>query len=91
MNQEEREKINIHIATLQRSKNILATEAIQVNTAIMLGIYLVETYLAMDWIKDTLVVLSGLFGIGFSLWVAQKNVRKQRKVRELKKLLDITY
>ncbi|WKZ30963.1 MAG: hypothetical protein QY318_03910 [Candidatus Dojkabacteria bacterium] len=91
MSQEELEKINIQIATLQRSKNILATEAIQVNTAVMIGIYLVNSYVTSNQLKDILILLGGLFGIVFSLYVVQKNVRKQRKVRELKKKLDITY
>ena len=91
MNQEELVRINIHIATLQRSKNILALEAVQVNTAIMLGIYLANAYITTTQLKNTLILLAGLFGIGFSLWVAQKNIRKQKKVRELKKKLDITY
>ena len=56
MSPEEREKINIHIATLQRSKNILATETIQVNTTIMLGIYLANTYLTHVMLKNFLIV-----------------------------------
>jgi hypothetical protein len=91
MTYEEQEEINIHIATLQRSKQILATEAIQVNTAVMLGIFLVNNYITVAEIKNTLIIAGALFGIVFSLWVFQKNVKKQRKVRELKKLLNITY
>lgn len=82
------EEIGFKIESLQRSKIIMAVEAVAVNTSVMIGIYLVETYLKESFWRDPLIIVGGIFGISYALYASFGNVQKHTKIKNLENHLD---
>jgi hypothetical protein len=80
--------IKFQIASLQRSKIIMATEAVAVNTSVVIGIYLVNRYVSTGLMQNTLIMMGGLFGIGYALYASFGNVRKHQEIKRLEKKLN---
>lgn len=82
------EKIKFQIENLQRTKIIMAVEAVAVNTSVMLGIYLVTKFFDETLITNTLLWVGGLFGIAYSLYASLGNAKRHAEIRKLEKMLD---
>ncbi|TXH06941.1 MAG: hypothetical protein E6R05_00960 [Candidatus Moraniibacteriota bacterium] len=82
------EKIKFQIESLQRTKIIMACEAVAVNTSVMLGIYLVTRYFDKSLITNILVWSGGLFGISYALYASLGNAKRHVEIRKLEKMLD---
>lgn len=82
------ENIKFQIESLQRSKIIMAVEAVTVNTSVMLGIYLVSRYFSETVITNILVWSGGLFGIAYALYVSIGNAKRHIEIRKLEKMLE---
>lgn len=82
------ENIKFKIESLQRSKIIMAVEAVTVNTSVMLGIYLVSRYFSETVITNILVWSGGLFGIAYALYVSIGNAKRHIEIRKLEKMLN---
>lgn len=82
------EKIKFQIESLQRTKIIMAVEAVAVNTSVMLGIYLVSRFFDESLIANTLIWVGGLFGIAYALYASLGNVKRHAEIRQLEKKLS---
>lgn len=82
------EKIKFQIESLQRTKIIMAVEAVAVNTSVMLGIYLVTKFFYETLITNALLWVGGLFGIAYSLYASLGNAKRHAEIRKLEKMLD---
>jgi hypothetical protein len=71
------------IETLQRSKIIMAIEAVAVNTSVMIGMYLVEKYFVESLAKNVLLIVAGVFGIVYALFASFGNVKKHMEIKKL--------
>lgn len=83
-----KDKIKFQIESLQRTKIIMACEAVAVNTSVMLGIYLVTRYFTETVLTNFLVWVGGVFGIAYALYVSIGNAKKHLEIRKLEKLLN---
>lgn len=79
--------LQFRIESLQRTKIIMACEAVAVNTSTMLGIYLVKSYTFESWASRALIIVGGLFGIGYSLYASFGNAKRHAEIRWLEKKL----
>jgi len=70
---------------LLQTKLIMAGEAIAVNTSVIIGIILVEKFVHAHALNNALIILGGLFGIGYSIWVNLGNVKRHKQIKELMK------
>lgn len=82
------EKIKFQIESLQRTKMIMAVEAVVVNTSVMLGIYLVNRFFDETYFVNTLIWAGGLFGISYALYASLGNAKRHVEIRKLEKMLD---
>jgi len=57
------DRIQFQIESLQRSKIIMAVEAVAVNTAVMLGIYLVEKFVGDNVVGRGAVLVGAIFAL----------------------------
>jgi hypothetical protein len=71
------------IEILQRSKQILAIEAVAINTSILLGVILVNRFIENETTQDLLILFGCLFGIGYALYACIGNLLRYFKVKEL--------
>lgn len=83
MQKDDKNKIEV----LQRRKMIYAVEAVAVNTSVLIGIILVEKYIQLQSVKNTLIILGGLFGIGFALYACIGNLFRYKEIKRLSKKL----
>ena len=81
------EKIKFQIENLQRTKIIMAVEAVAVNTSVMLGIYLVTKFYDETLITNTLLWVGGLFGIAYSFYASLGNAKRHAEITKLEKIL----
>lgn len=81
------EKVIFQIESLQRTKIIMACEAVAVNTSVMLGIYLVKSYMLESMLSRGLIIVGGLFGIAYALYASLGNAKRHMEIRELEKKL----
>ncbi len=79
--------IRFSIESLQRSKIIMACEAVAVNTSVMIGIYLVDRFLGDNPFSRGLILVGGLFGIAYALYASFGNLKKHREIRDLESKL----
>lgn len=82
------DKIRFQIESLQRTKIIMAAEAVAVNTSVMLGIYLVNRYFTETVIINILVWSGGVFGIAYALYASIGNAKRHIEIKKLEKMLD---
>lgn len=82
------DNIRFRIENLQRTKMIMAVEAVVVNTSVMLGIYLVNRFFDETYFVNTLIWVSGLFGISYALYASLGNAKRHVEIRKLEKMLD---
>ncbi|TXH01505.1 MAG: hypothetical protein E6R05_05580 [Candidatus Moraniibacteriota bacterium] len=82
------EKIRFQIESLQRTKIIMAVEAVAVNTSVMLGIYLVNRFFDETLLTTILILIGGLFGIVYALYASLGNAKRHVEIRKLEKMLD---
>lgn len=82
------DKIKFQIECLQRSKIIMAVEAVAVNTSVMLGIYLTNKFIGETIFADTLVWIGGIFGIAYALYASFGNAKRHLEISKLEKMLD---
>lgn len=87
MMNEEILKIRFKIESLQRTKIIMACEAVAVNTSVMLGIYLVKSSALESWGSRALIILGGLFGVGYALYASFGNAIRHVEIKSLEKQL----
>ncbi len=80
-------EIKFKIESLQRTKIIMACEAVAVNSAVMLGIYLVKNYMPEDWVSRAMIMVGGLFGIAYALYASFGNAKRHVEIRKLEKEL----
>lgn len=75
------------IESLQRTKIIMAVEAVAVNTSVMLGIYLTVTFFEKTLLTQTLIWFGGLFGIAYSLYASFGNAKRHLEIKHLETLI----
>lgn len=73
------------IESLQRTKIIMACEAVAVNTSVMLGVYLAKSYLPDGWLSRMLILVGGLFGIAYALYASIGNAKRHIEIKKLEK------
>lgn len=66
----------------------MAAEMVGVNSAVAIGIFLTDRYISAQQLKELLIIVGGLFGISYSLYVSIGNVLKHRKIKQLEKELE---
>lgn len=82
------DNIKFKIESLQRTKIIMAVEAVAVNTSVMLGIYLVATFFKNTPLTQALIWFGGLFGIAYSLYASIGNAKRHMEINNLEKRID---
>lgn len=82
------DKIKFQIESLQRTKIIMAVEAVSVNTSVMLGIYIVSRFFGKALFANTLIWIGGIFGIAYALYASLGNAKRHLEIRKLEKMLD---
>ncbi len=82
------ENIRFQIESLQRTKIIMAVEAVAVNTSVMLGIYLVNRFFGEKTFANTLIWIGGVFGIVYALYASLGNAKRHLEIKKLEKLLN---
>jgi len=81
------EKIE-YISILQRSKIIIAIEAVVVNSSVALGVYLVNRFIE-GILADLLIVFGIGWGIGFSVYACTRNIKKHNLIKKLQSEVDM--
>ena len=82
-----KEEMRFEIEVLQRNKSILSTEAVVVNTSVILGVIFVDRFVQNTIVREYLIIAGILFGVFYSLWVSHGNIKKHRKIKQLHKKL----
>lgn len=82
------ENTKFKIESLQRTKIIMAVEAVAVNTSVMLGIYLVVTFFEETLLTQALIWFGGLFGIAYSLYASIGNAKRHIEIKSLEKRIE---
>lgn len=82
------EQIKFRIESLQRTKIIMAVEAVAVNTSVMLGIYLVTKFVSDNAVGEGLVFFGGVLGIAYALYASIGNAKRHLEIKQLEKLLN---
>ena len=77
------------IENLQRTKIIMAVEAVVVNTSVMIGIYLVRAFLPDTLFTRSLVWVGGIFGIAYALYASLGNAKRHMQIKRLEKSLAL--
>ncbi len=82
-----KDRLVFQIESLQRTKIIMACEAVAVNTAAMLGIYLVDRFVGDTSMGRGLVLFGAIFAIAYALYASLGNAKRHMEIRELEKKL----
>lgn len=85
------DKTKFKIESIQRTKIIMAVEAVAVNTSVMIGIYLVTSYFESTRLTDIIIWLGGIFAISYSLYASIGNAKRHITIKHLEKLIDKKY
>lgn len=79
--------VKFAIESLQRTKIIMVCETVAVNTSVMLGTYLVNSYLPDTIFSKSLIIVGGLFGITYALYACIGNAKRHKEIRMLEREL----
>lgn len=82
------DELKFEIEILQRSKTILATESVLVNSFAILAIYLTDKYIIDANINSAMILCGVTFAMCYSIWASIGNIKRHLRINKLLKDLD---